>query len=80
MDTVARSGGYAVICQTAYDRYFEPSVVSPPGQEYRNERNRRFYQTLLEQHAPIWQSVPDHPIDAFTNPIIKVYRLGKTAQ
>ena len=63
------SGGYAVICEMSYGRYFEPSVVSPPKEQYRNERNRRFYQTLLEQHAPIWQSVPGtRPMPSRTPP------------
>lgn len=80
VDSIARyGGGYVVICQLSYDRYFEPSNIPAVGQEHRIERNHRFYQTLLEKHKPVWESVPAHPIDAFTNPIIKIYYIPKAS-
>ncbi len=80
VDAIARyGGGYVVICQFSYDRYFEPSAIPAADQQSRIERNRRFYKTLLQQHTPIWESSPKHPTDAFTNPIIKIYYIPKAS-
>lgn len=74
VDYIARTGGgFVVICDMAYNRYYEPSAFPAEGHGYRVERNKQFYTTLLEKHAPIWQHVPEKPIEAFTNPTIKVY-------
>ena len=68
---------YVVICQTAYDRYFEPSAMPAMGNEDEILQMKSFYQTLLEKYVPVWQSVPAHYTGAFANPDIKVYRLKR---
>ena len=75
---VAEQSGtiYVVICDMAYDRFFEPLWVAAPESQRQVARQRAFYQTLLEKHKPVWEIVSLHKASEFTNPTIKVYRLG----
>ena len=70
-----RGDAYYVICDLSYGRYFEPSAKPAPGYEQECARAKRFYEALLKQQ-PIWSSVPERPIHAFTNPTIYVYKVG----
>ena len=72
-----RRGGekYIVICDLAYNRYFETSALPAPGHEQTCENARKFYAKLLKEHVPVWSYKSARPMYAFTNPAISVYRL-----
>ncbi len=77
-----RSGvKYIAVIDRAYERYFDPSVIPIPQLKEDYDRRKQFYQSLLQEREAqlVWDSVAgtDHrPIGGFTNPVIRVYRLG----
>jgi hypothetical protein len=69
---------YVVICDLAYGRYLHPQVIPSPGSEDEYHRRRSWYERLIREHEPVWESVPHPPMGAQTNPTIRVYRIDAT--
>jgi hypothetical protein len=68
---------YLVICDLAYSRFYEPSAIPARGNELSSQRYKAIYSSLLDGQTPIWESVPKRNMNAFTNPVIKVYRVKR---
>jgi len=66
---------HIVVCELAYNRFFEPNTYPVKGFENFFNTNKGFYQELFEKGDLIWEAVPSVNIEAFTNPVIKVYRI-----
>ncbi len=66
---------YVVIADTQYARYNAP-VHRTDDDAAELARYRAWYQKLDADYAKVWSNEPNHPTNSFTNPTLKVYRLG----
>mgnify|MGYP001175358245 FL=1 len=83
IDQLRRRGiEYVIICDIAYARFFAPQSrdVDRERDRGRVERHREWYTELETNHELVWSAEPKHNMNAFTNPVIKVYRLVDSRQ
>jgi hypothetical protein len=71
---------YVAISDGEYARYFTPELHAMPADADWVNRERAWYQHLLNDCRPVWQSDPNFPLRAFTDPAIRVYRFNAGQQ
>ena len=75
----ARQLGYThvVVCSLRYDKFFQPGVYPCPTEKdtYNCAYGKDFYIELFEKGELVWEAIPKRPMDGYTNPVIKLYRI-----
>lgn len=75
---------YIITCDLAYQRFFEPNTFpekrkfAPTSRRYNRDLNKykTFYLELFAKGKLVWHYKPAMPINAFTNPEIRVYQIS----
>jgi hypothetical protein len=67
---------YVAVCELAYQRFFAPQALGAPGHQEQFDRRKNGYQRIFDRGELIWESDQPHPTYAFTNPKIRIYRVG----
>jgi hypothetical protein len=72
-----RQRGYThiAVADIAYARYLDRRVIPTPSFQYGYARRRRFYEQLFAEGTLIWSREARYPMQAYTNPTIRLYRL-----
>ena len=62
---------HVATCDLIYQRFFDPDLISDGDEWFA--KTRAFYQELFREGKVVWQQDPDPPLDAFTNPRLRVF-------
>ena len=62
------------VCELDHGRFFTPWSIAEPGRAAYFGRGRALYRALFAL-PPVWSYKPTHDMHAFTNPVVRVYRL-----
>ena len=78
----ARGMGYThvAVCSLSYARFFEPNAYSLE-RKWRSYRwnAHAFYSSLFQEGELLWESIPSHIMEGFTNPVVRFYRITRDA-